>query len=45
MFAQRAKTGDNEGDGNEKEQRPRRNLDHNICNECGKKGQYDGNSD
>ena len=45
MFAQRGKTGDNEGDRKEKEQRPRRNLDHITCNDCGEKGHYDGNND
>ena len=36
MFAQRSKTGYDEGDEKEKEQRPRRNLDHITCNKCGK---------
>ena len=45
MFAQRGKTGDNEGDGKEKEQRPRRNLDHITCNDCGLKCHYAGNND
>ena len=31
MFAQRGKTGDDEGDGKEKEHRPRRNMDHITC--------------
>ena len=45
MFAQRGKTGDDEGDGKEKDQRPRRNLDHITCNDCGEKGHYAGNND
>ena len=45
MFAQRGKTGDNEGDGKEKEQRPRRNLDHIFCNDCGEKVHYSRNND
>ena len=35
MFVQHGKTGDDEGDGKEKEKRPRRNLDHITCNDCG----------
>ena len=45
MFAQRGITGDDEGDAKEKDQIPRRNLDHIICNNCGEKGYYDGNND
>ena len=45
MFAQHSKTGDDEGYGKEKEQRPRRNMDHIACNDCGEKGYYSGNSD
>ena len=45
MFAQRRKTGDDERDGKEKDQRPRRNLDHVTCNDCGEKCHYYGNSD
>ena len=45
MFAQRGKTGDDDGDGKEKKQRPRRNLDHTTCNDCGEKGHYAGNND
>ena len=45
MFAQRGKTGDDEGDGKEKEQRPRRNMYHITCNECGEKCHYAGNND
>ena len=45
VFAQRGKTGDDEVDGKEKEQRPRRNLDHITCNDCGEKGHYAGNND
>ena len=37
MFAQRGKTGDEEGDGKEKDQRPRSNLDQITCNNCGEK--------
>ena len=44
MFAQRRKTGDEKGDGKEKEQRPRRNMDHITCNNCGEKVNYAGNS-
>ena len=45
MFAQRGKTGDNEGNGKEKKQRPRRKLDHINFNNCGEKGHYSGNSE
>ena len=45
MFAQRRKTGDDKGDRKEKEQRPRSNLDHITCNDCGGKCNYSGNSD
>ena len=45
MFAQRGKTGDDKGDRKEKEQLPRKNLDHITCNNCGEKGHYDGNND
>ena len=45
MFAQHGKTGDGEGVGKEKEQRPRRNLDHITCNDCGEKGHYAGKND
>ena len=45
MFAQRGKTGDNEGDGKEKEQRPMINLDHITCNDSVEKGHYAGNND
>ena len=45
MFVQRGKTGDDEGDGKEKEQRPRRNVDNITCNNCGEKGHYSGNND
>ena len=45
MFAQHGKNGDDEGNGKDKEQRPRRNLDHITCNNCGEKGHYAGNSD
>ena len=33
------------GDRKETEQRPRRNLDHITCNDCGEKGHYAGNND
>ena len=45
MFAQRGKTGDDEGNRKEKEQRPRRNLDHITCNKCGEKCHYAENTD
>ena len=45
MFAQSGKTRDNKGDVKEKEQRPRRNMDHITCNDCGEKGHYSGNND
>ena len=45
MFVKPGKTGDNEGDGKEKEQRPRRNLDRINFNYCGVKGHYAGNND
>ena len=45
MFAQHRKTGDGEVDGKEKEQIPRRNLDHINCSECGEKNHYAVNSD
>ena len=45
MFAQSGKTGDNKGEGKEKQQRPRRNLDHITCNDCGEKGHFYGNSE
>ena len=45
MFAQRRKIGDNEGNRKEKYKRPRRNLDHTTCNNCGEKWHYYGNSD
>ena len=37
IFVQRGKTGYDEGDGKEKDQIPRRNLDHITCNDCGEK--------
>ena len=45
MFVQHRKTGDDEGDRKEKDQRPSSNLDHITCNYCGEKGHYAGNSD
>ena len=45
MFAQHGKTGDDEGDRKDKEQRPRRKLDHTTCNDCGENGHYSGNND
>ena len=45
MFAQRGKTGDDEGKGKEKDHRPRRNLDHITCNNCREKGNCAGNND
>ena len=44
MFAQRGKTGDDEGNGKENYQRPRRNLYHITCSNCGEKGHYAGKS-
>ena len=44
MFAQQGNTGYNEGNKKEKEQRPRRNMDHITCNDCGETGHYSGNS-
>ena len=38
-------TGDKKGDGKDKEQRSRRNLDHITCNDCGEKDHYSGNND
>ena len=35
IFVQRGKTGDDEGNGKDKDQRPRRNMDHITCNDCG----------
>ena len=45
MFEQHGKTGDDTGDGKEKHQRPRRNLDHITCNDCGEKVHYAGNNE
>ena len=45
MFVQHGKTGEDEGGGKDKEQIPRRNLDHITCNNCGEKGHYYGNND
>ena len=45
MFVQHGKTGDDEGDGKEKELIPRSNMDHITCNNCGEKGHYAGNND
>ena len=45
MFSQRAKNGDSEVNGKEKEQIPRINMARTTCNECGDKGHYDGNSE
>ena len=44
MFEQHGKTGDNKGNGKDKEQRPRRNMDHITCNDCREKGHYVGNN-
>ena len=43
-FSQRRKNGNNEGDKKEKEQRPRRNLNHITCNDYGYTGHYSDNS-
>ena len=45
IFAQRRKTGDDEGYGKENENRPRRTLDPITCNNCGEKIHYAVNSD
>ena len=45
MFVQGGKTGNDKGDGKEKEQRPKKNLDHITCNDYGEKGHYAGNND
>ena len=45
MFEQRGKTGDNKADRKEKDERPRRNLEHITCNNCGEKCHYTGNND
>ena len=45
MFEQRGKIGDEKGNIKEKEQRPRRNMGHITCNDCGEKGHYDGKND
>ena len=45
MFAQHGKNGDVEGDGKDKEQRPRRNMDQTICKDCGEKCHYAGNNE
>ena len=44
MFAQLRKTRDGEGGKKETEQRPRRNVDHSTCNDCGEKSSYSRNS-
>ena len=45
MSEQCGKTGEDKGDREEKDQRPRINLDHITCKNCGEKGYYSGNSD
>ena len=45
MFSQCGKTGDDEGDRKEKNQRPRINMDHITCNNCGENVHYAGNND
>ena len=45
MFTQRGKTGDDKDDGKEKEQRPRGNMEHITCNDCGEKCHYTGKND
>ena len=45
MFSQHVKTRDYKGDRKENNQRPRINLDHITCNDCGEKVHYTGNSD
>ena len=44
IFEQRGITGDEEGDGKEKDQRTSRNMDHITCNNCGEKCHYAGNN-
>ena len=45
ILVQRRKIGDNGGDRKEKEQRPRRKMDHITCNDCGEKVHFAGNND
>ena len=45
MFAQHGKTEDDKGDGREKVQIPRRNLNHITCNDCGEKSHHYWNND
>ena len=45
MFLQHMKSGDNKGNGKEKKKRPRINLYHITCNDCGDKGHYSGDSE
>ena len=45
MFVQQRKNGDDKGDGKEKEQRLRRNMDHITCNRCGEKVHYSENNE
>ena len=45
MIVQRRKSGDDEGDGKNKDQRLRRNLDHSTCNDCVEKRHFSGNSE
>ena len=42
IFAQSGKPGNKKGDGKEKDQIPRRNMDHITCNDCGEKVHYSG---
>ena len=44
VFGQHGKTGDKKGGRKVKDQRPRRNMDHVTCNDCGEKVHYDGNN-
>ena len=45
MFAQRGEKGDDEVEKKEDKQNPQINRDHTICNNCGEKGHYTGNSE
>ena len=45
MFAQRGKTGVDDGETKDKNQKPQINLDHITYNECGEKWHYAGNNE
>ena len=44
IFAQRGKTGDDNGETKYKKEKPLRNLEHITCNGCGEKVHYAGNN-